>query len=258
MTAGPDPPSPPFGAVLRRLRLEAGLTQEELAERAGLSARGVSDLERGVRRRPHPDTARRLADALALAPEARAAFLAAAVYDGATVQASLPPGTPPPLSLDPLVGREEEVAAVAALLGGDGARLVTLTGPGGVGKTRVALAVAAEAPDGFPDGVRFVGLAPIADPALVRAAVAQALGVRAADDAPLADRVAASIGDRRLLLVLDNVEQVVEAAPFVAGLLAACPGLTVLATGRVRFRLSGEREYPVPPLGLSKTDEREP
>ena len=116
----------------------------------------------------------------------------------------------------PLIGREREIAAVAALLGDPTVRLVTLTGPGGVGKTRLALRVAADAAAAFADGVAFVDLAPVADPDLVAPTVATALGVREAGDRPIAERLAAALRDRDLLLVLDNFEQVIEAAPLVA------------------------------------------
>ncbi len=129
-------------------------------------------------------------------------------------------------------------------------RLLTLTGPGGVGKTRLALEAAAGLADTFPDGARFVSLAPITDPVLVAPMVAQALGVREAGDEPITERLAAFLRDKRLLLLLDNFEQVVEAAPLVTDLLAACPGLKGLVTSRVRLRLSGERDYPVPPLAV--------
>jgi predicted ATPase len=155
-----------------------------------------------------------------------------------------------PTPLTSFVGREREVAAVSALLRGDDARLVTLTGPGGIGKTRLAVQVAGEVSDAFPDGVWFVDLAPIADPRFVAGAVAQALGVREASDETLIQRLQAFLRGRRLLLVLDNFEQVLEAAALVIELLTASPGLTVLVTSRVRLRLSGERTVRVPPLGL--------
>ncbi len=154
----------------------------------------------------------------------------------------------PPLSA--FIGREPEVAAVADLLRRDGVRLVTLTGPGGVGKTRLAQRAAAAVADAFPDGVWHVGLAPIADPELVLPAIAQVLGVREARDEPLAARLEAALAGRRLLLILDNFEQIVAAALPVASLLSACPGVKALVTSRVRLRISGEREYPVPPLTL--------
>ena len=133
-------------------------------------------------------------------------------------------------------------------------RLLTLTGPGGVGKTRLALQVVAAAVDRFPDGVWFVGLSAITDPELVAPTVAKVLNVREAGDQPIPDRLQAELREKRLLLVLDNFEQVVEAAPFVAELLGACPGLTVLVTSRMRLRVSGEHEYAVSPLRLVELD----
>ena len=160
-----------------------------------------------------------------------------------------------PSPLTNFVGREREVADVVRLLGT--ARLVTLTGPGGTGKTRLALAVAERVHDAFSAGVWFVDLSAISDPALLVMSIAQTLGLRDSGSRPLAEVVKDYLRDQRLLLVLDNFEQIVAAAPLVRDLLAACPGLTVLITSRAPLRLSGEREYPVPPLPVPDTEARD-
>ena len=143
-----------------------------------------------------------------------------------------------PVPATPFLGRDRELAEVFELL--DGTRLLTLTGPGGTGKTRLALQAAAASAERFPDGVFWVPLAPLRDPELVLEAAGQALGA--------ADGLAGHIGDRRLLVLLDNFEHVVDAAESLGELLAACPELTVLVTSRELLRLAGEQAYPVPPL----------
>jgi predicted ATPase/DNA-binding XRE family transcriptional regulator len=251
----------PFGELLRRLRVAAGLTQEALAERAGLSARGLSDLERGVRAAPRQDTLDLLVAALALATAERTALVAAARRGAAAAtrpRAVSPaidvaggvrfPGALLPMPADQLVGREREVEAVSALLRDPGGRLLTLTGPGGVGKTRLALEVASSMRGAFPDGVAFVPLAAIRDASLVLPTVAQALGVRETADRPPEEALAVVLRGRRALLVLDNLEQVLDAGPALGRLLAAAPELRLLLTSRVPLRLTGEQRYPVPPL----------
>jgi predicted ATPase/class 3 adenylate cyclase/Tfp pilus assembly protein PilF len=154
-----------------------------------------------------------------------------------------------PVQLTSFVGRARELAEVRQLLSAN--RLVTLTGAGGVGKTRLALRAAAELHGAFPDGAWLISLAPVADPALVPSAIAQALGVREAGGRTLAEGLRDHLRDKRLLLIVDNCEHLLPgAAPAVTDLLAAAPRLKVLATSRAPLRLAGEREYPVPPLRL--------
>ena len=155
-----------------------------------------------------------------------------------------------------LVGRELELVAVAAMLREPDVRLVTLTGAGGTGKTRLAIAVAAELEPELADGACFVGLAALRDPELVGSTIARALEVPERPGEPVERVLAEALCDRRLLLVLDNFERLPEAAPLVASLLAAAPGLRVLATSRTPLRLRGEHEYPVPPLSVPRRDAR--
>jgi predicted ATPase len=163
-----------------------------------------------------------------------------------------PPAGALPVPPTPLVGRDREVAAVGDLLLRDSVRLVTLTGPGGVGKSRLAVEVAERLGPGFEDGVRFVDLTSVTAAELVAAAIAAGLGLSTSGGRLIAD-LKSYLRPRRLLMVLDNFEQVAGAAPLVADLLAAAPGVVALATSRVVLRLRGEHEFPVPPLPVPQT-----
>jgi predicted ATPase/transcriptional regulator with XRE-family HTH domain len=249
----------PFGEQLKRHRLAAGLTQEALAERASLSTRAISDLERGAKRAPRRDTVELLASALGLSGRRREAFEAAARPGSDGASHGVPSALGIPASLAPLtrlIGREREAAAVVGLLRRSETRLVTLTGPGGVGKTRLALQVAEELQDAFADGVTAVSLAPLTDPALVLSAVARALDVREDGARPIGATLEDALRGGQRLLLLDNFEHVLGAARDVAALLRACPGLKLLVTSRAPLRVSGEREYQVPPLPVP--DSRRP
>jgi predicted ATPase/DNA-binding CsgD family transcriptional regulator len=153
-----------------------------------------------------------------------------------------------PLPLTPLVGRAGEAASVAVLLRDEQVRLLTLTGPSGVGKTRLALHVAEQVADAFPDGIVFVSLASISEPALVLPTIAQALNVRDVGGQPLSERIWHALHNRQLLLVLDNFEHVISAAPDLSELFAAGPAVKVLVTSRIVLRLTGEYEFSLPPL----------
>jgi predicted ATPase len=241
---------PPFGLLLKRVRVAAGLTHEALAERASLGARTISDLERGISRAPRADTLALLVAALGLPPEQRAMLEAAARPEPAVVPPAASPArrlSPLPHPLTSFVGRQQETRAVRDLLARDDTRLVTLTGPGGVGKTRLALHVASQLGGVFRDGVGTVDLAPLAHPDGVCRAIGRALGL--VEEGPLPpERLIAALAQKQLLLLLDNFEHLLAAAPLVTEVLRACPHVHVLATSRAALRLSGEQEYPVSPL----------
>jgi predicted ATPase/DNA-binding XRE family transcriptional regulator len=246
-----------FGALLRRYRLAAGLSQESLAERARLSLYGISALERGYRRTPQRDTLEMLAGALALNDEQRLAFEVAAVRptyprrrDRSPVAVGpwpSPGGENLPFALTRFVGREAEIEEIAALM--NAYRLVTITGTGGIGKTQAALRVVNTLSVESEGRICFVGLAPISDPSLVAMAIASALGVQEVPDHPLLETLITFLKNKITTLLIDNCEHVVEQAAVVSqALLTACPGLRMLATSRQTLRAAGERAYRLPSL----------
>lgn len=271
-----------FALHLRALREAAGLTQEELAEKAGLTAYGVSALERGRRLRPYPHTVRSLADALQASDEDRALLLSSvprraaapprsaappaagaadavppqpALLDSAGDGASPPPGLG---SRSRLLGRDEELAALRGLLLEQDRRLVTLTGTGGVGKTSLATSLAAQVASAFPDGVAVVSLAPLADPASVLPSVALSVGSPVLEGPGAERQLTEHLRPLRYLLVLDNLEHLLAAAEQVAELVARCPRLVVLVTSRAPLRVRGESEFAVQPLAVPAEADRDP
>jgi predicted ATPase/DNA-binding XRE family transcriptional regulator len=251
MTANDEHPasSPPFAQELRRLRLAAELTQRDLAERSGISARAISDLERGINHAPQRETARMLGDALGLTPDERSRFL-----DLARRRPS------PPVSRssgtersdpDPLIGREMESALIEATLLRPGTRLVTLAGPGGVGKTRLAMEVARRFTTRYPGGVPFLRLDGLQDATLVIPTLAAAVSAPMAGDArAVRARVAAQLSAGERLVILDNLEHLLAAAPDLGQVLGLMTAGCLLVTSREALRLSAEQVIPVHPLPL--------
>ncbi len=239
-----------FAKQLRQYRERAGMTQQHLAEQAGLTVNAIGALERGERLHPYPHTVQLLATALGLTVEERTAFLAAVPRRGsAPAPARVPVSDNLPEPLNALVGREQEVAVIRDLLQHTPERLITLTGLGGSGKTRLALEVAREMRGQFADGVWLVELGAVAEASLVPQTVALALGLREAAGASFSETLVGFLEGRSVLLVLDNCEHLIDACAWLAEhLLSACAGLRILATSREPLRIRGERQWPVPPL----------
>lgn len=251
-----------FADLLRRHRAAADLTQEELAERATLSVQAISALERGWRRYPRRETVRLLAVALGLDAAESGHFLAASRRrdEPTPVPPVAPPLTPGnlPAPSNPLIGRATAVAAAVAHLRAPGTRLLTVTGPGGIGKSRLALAVAELLRAEYPDGVFFVPLAALDDPELVVAAIARPLGIVAQGARPLRDTLLDALRDKRLLLLLDNFEHLLPAVALVEEMLTACREMTILTTSRAALRSRWEHEAPLAPMALPEAGSDDP
>lgn len=253
--------APIFADLLRQYRLVAGLTQEALAERAGLSVHGIQKLERAVSH-PYRDTAERLVAALQLGPEdaGRLRSTVQPVRRRSTLGRELPsawsgntrpsghnlPGQP-----TSFVGRQRELDEYRQCIAGATAkyRLVTLVGAGGCGKTRLAIQAATGVVDWFADGVWFIDLADVLDPSLVPQTVASTLGLRETSDLPLLTTLADTLRERELLLILDNCEHLLDAcAEVVTKILRVCPHIRILATSREPLGVAGETPRRVPPM----------
>ncbi|EWT00048.1 XRE family transcriptional regulator [Intrasporangium oryzae NRRL B-24470] len=289
-----------FAVVLRRLRESRSLTQEDLAERARLTAKAIGALERGERRRPYPHTVRSLADALALDDTERAQLVAAVPsrYAGSSPGAQPPsPSSPepvgslaqprgaastpyagrpayaprspgpagpagpaaPPLTRPTtrLIGREAELDGLRALVRSGTTRLVTVTGPGGVGKTRLVMELLDREAPGFPGGALAVDLSQLREPALVVPRVAAAFGLPEAAHADPLDALVLHLGGLRVLMVLDNLEHLTGSGPTIADLVARCPDLVVVATSRAPLRVRAEHEVVLAPLSTPAGDDVE-
>jgi predicted ATPase/DNA-binding XRE family transcriptional regulator len=247
-----NPDKMPFASLLKQYRHERGLTQEELAEQAGLSARLISDLERGVIQRPRRDTIRMLADGLALSGSDRDDFVLFARNGQVTqlFEDRAPAAVSLPAQPTPLVGREADIDAALAILRQADARLLTMSGPGGVGKTRLALACAERLARGRGIAAHFVDLATITDAVMIWPAIATRIGIATERDRPLEQSVIVGIGEAARILVLDNLEQISDAGPAIARLHAGCPRLMIIATSRGPLHIRAERVFAVPPLGI--------
>jgi predicted ATPase/DNA-binding XRE family transcriptional regulator len=246
---GPGSPES-FGAQLKALREAAGFTQEELATIAGLSVHAVSALERGQRRRPQVETVRALSAALELTEEARNSLIGDALARAPGAPADQLREIPLPLAPTTLVGRDADVQVLRHWLAEPAPRLITLVGPGGVGKTRLALELARVIAGEGAVRVIFVPLVAVRTSAFVAPAVAEAFGLSDVTVSDLANRVRAACQEHPTLLVLDNFEHVLGAAPLVSDLLTSVASLQILVTSRAPLRLRGEREYGVGPLAL--------
>jgi predicted ATPase/DNA-binding XRE family transcriptional regulator len=257
-----------FGYWLRRRRKAFDLTQEDLAERVGCSLVMIRKIESDARR-PSRQIAEILAEQLLIPVEERPVFIQAARAEGLVERIQSPVDQPIlavseatpeqsatsyslPLPLTPLIGRARQLEQLRDLLGSSEVRLVTVSGPGGIGKTRFALEIAAQMRSHFRDGVCFVPLAALSDSALVGSTIAQALGVHEEGSQSIEAQLGQFLATRELFLVLDNFEQIMQASTLVSTLLQSAPKLKVMVTSREVLHIRGEHELPLPTLDLPK------
>jgi predicted ATPase/class 3 adenylate cyclase/ribosome-binding protein aMBF1 (putative translation factor) len=240
-----------FGAILRQRRLAAGLSQDELAQRSGLSRRGLADLERGARNYPHGDTVRRIAEALGLSQSDTAALIASGQRSEPSTSISRYSLPAEPVAM---VGRDHEISELQLIL--KSARLVTLAGPGGIGKTRLALELARRVEADYDNGAVLVDLAPVGEPSGVVRAVAQALEIREEPNRSLMDTIRDHLAIRQVLVILDNCEHVLDGGAQLADwLVRHCPEVRIVATSREPMRVAPEVTWQVPPLRLEHARE---
>jgi len=241
-----------FGTLLHHHRQQAGLSQPQLAERTGITERQVRNLESNCTREPRMQTVRLLANALNLTQSDRSRLITAARFTASTpvcIPAS-EPGTSPFAAPAKLIGRDRDIETVHRFVLDPVKRLITLTGPGGVGKTALAAFVARQAAPSFPDGYTFVALDTIRDATLVPSVIAGALGVVGSPRRTIEQTLVNALRTRHALLVLDNFEHVLGAADVVNTLLHSCPLLTLLVTSRTSLQLRGGQDVPIYPLGI--------
>jgi predicted ATPase/DNA-binding XRE family transcriptional regulator/Tfp pilus assembly protein PilF len=243
-----EPVAPSFGTLLRRYRLCAGLSQETLAERADLSVEAISTLERGVRRAPRAATVSLLSDALALDKAERIELASAVDRHRGPRQSRRIALKPLPASLTRLIGRDAELENVSSLMRERAVRLLTISGVGGVGKTRFALELAHRVAADFDDGAAFASLAAIRDPAHLGSALSQCLERENDDDTISFDALCARIANRRVLLVIDNFEHLLAGGPLLVDFLTRCPHSSIVVTSREALRVTGEHEFSLQPL----------
>jgi predicted ATPase/transcriptional regulator with XRE-family HTH domain len=252
-----------FGYWLSRQRKALDLTQHALADLVGYSVATLKKIE-ADERRPSRQMAEQLADYLGIPDDQRAIFIECArglrPMDRMPLTREMVPGPNAPrpsnlpTPLTPLIGREAEAAAVKRYISLPGTRLLTLTGPPGIGKTRLSIQVASELCPDFDEGIYFIPLAPLTTPDLVPRALSQILGINESEERSLVSALINYIQSKPMLLVLDNFEHLLAAAPILVEVLQACPRLKILATSRSALNVSGEHQYPVSPLLLPDTE----